>query len=117
MHSSPRQGTGKGWLREWEDEQELTREEQKEADRLKRIEDAQTAQILEDIRMIRLEEEHQEEKRKSDLLSAKGYLKDCGWSDAAIWALSDDEVLEAAETEAVYAEEVYDFYGDEGDPR
>lgn len=48
------------WRREWEEEQRLTPEEQKEADRLKALEDLQTAEILEDIRMIRREEEDKE---------------------------------------------------------
>jgi len=48
------------WRREWEEEQLPTPEEQKEVDRLKALEDLQTAQILEDIRLIRQEEDSHE---------------------------------------------------------
>lgn len=98
------------WRREWEEEITLTPEEQKEANRLKAIEDSETAQILEDIHMMELEEERERDERKSKIQYAKSYLKERGWNDTVIWSLSDAEVLECAEGEAAYEEEVYDFY-------
>lgn len=102
------------WKREWYEEQLLTPEEQKEAARLKKIEDAQTAQILEDLRMMELEEEQEREAHKSKVRHARSYLKDRGWRDGAIWVLSDDEILAAADVEAEkdYNEELIYEYGD-----
>lgn len=36
-------------------------------------------------------------------------MKERGWRDEAIWLLSDTELLEAADTEAAYEEEVADY--------
>ena len=103
------------WKREWEEEITLTPEEQKEVRRPKAIEDAQTAQILEDLHMMELEEAQEEEARRNKVRYAKSYLKERGWRDSAIWLLSDAEILEAAEVEAMQEEAAYDNYdfGDE----
>ena len=83
MHASQNRGDGKGWMREWEDEQELTQEERKEADRLKKLEELQTAEILEDIRMIRREEEDRE------LLDRIGRLRQDVFGTALVRPLYD----------------------------
>lgn len=48
------------WKREWEEEMTLTPEEQKEADALRREEEALNAMILQDLRMLELEREKEE---------------------------------------------------------
>jgi len=55
------------WKREWEEEITLTPEEQKEANRLKAIEDKETAQILEDLHMLRLEMDREDKVRRLHL--------------------------------------------------
>lgn len=99
------------WRREWDEEQTLTVEEQKESDRLKRIEKAQTAQILEDLRMMEMEEEEERAEHQRKVRHAKEYLKERGWSDAAIWVLSDTELLEVADalTEKEWEEDIWDY--------
>lgn len=51
------------WKREWEEEQILTPEEQREADALRREEEALNAQIMADLRMLELELEEEEDDR------------------------------------------------------
>lgn len=51
------------WKREWEEEQILTPEEQREEDCLRREEEALNAQIMADLRMLELEREEEEDDR------------------------------------------------------
>lgn len=95
------------WRREWEEEQRLTPEEEV----LARKDAEELAHIQEDLRMLRLESDQQEEERQRKLRYAKDYLKGRNWTEAAIWALSDVELLEVAGTEQEYewAEGIFDY--------